>query len=116
MTDLAEFKYIDLLKLGAEVNREGLRMWPWLDTSVGLSMLLCEETGEVSRALTKRNDTIRSGGPVKGKNTADWTDNLSTELAQVVCVVARLAYIEDIDLVEAIQKQLSVLKAKKSLT
>lgn len=106
-------RYSILDAIGEATHKEAVRLWPWEDTEdIGLG--LAEEVGEVCRAIVKRNHAISSGKPYKGRTVDEWTDNLRVELAQLVSIAIRLAYIEDFDLMADLVEVNIALQDRKS--
>lgn len=85
-------------------------LWPG-ETIEEAALALCEEAGEVARAVAKRNLALRSEGD---RPPTDWTANLRDELAQVVIVAMKIAEREGFSLREAIFEQMAVLGRRRN--
>lgn len=82
------------------------RIWP-NETIEEAALALCEEAGEVARAVIKRNHQNAGTGD---RPTTDWTAELRLELAQVVVVAMKIAQREGFSLFEAVTEERDRLK------
>lgn len=101
---------IDLDEEQATVVRLADALWPG-ETIEEAALALCEEAGEVARAVIKRNHADRSEGD---RPPTDWTANLRDELAQVVIVAMKMAEREGFSLSEAIVEQMAALDRRRN--
>ncbi len=99
-----------LAKIGRDASAEVERLWPD-ETIHQAGLALAEEVGEDGRAITKRGHAQRNG-TCKGMYPNEWTDNLRTELAQVVMVAARIAWSEGFDLAAACSQEIDALRSR----
>lgn len=83
-------------------------LWPG-ETIEEAALALCEEAGEVARAVIKRNHQARHEGD---RAPANWAENLRVELAQVVVVAMKIAEREKFDLAVAVDEQERLLCAR----
>lgn len=105
---------IDLQAFGEEVATEIDRLFPGQST-FGRCLALAEESGEVCRAVLKRDHVISSGRPFKGHDEAGWTANLRVELAQLIGVAVDIAYREGFDLTEDLLRMVIALRQREPL-
>lgn len=101
---------IDLDQEQASVDWVTTELWPG-ETIEEAALALCEEAGEVARAIIKRNHAGRDEGD---RAPADWSANLRVELAQVVIVAMKMAERERFSLRESIYEQLAVLDDRRA--
>ena len=73
------------------------------------ALVLCEEAGEVARAVLKRHQGIRG-------TRAEWTAELLKELGDVAICLAATAYIEGVPLSEVIGKRWSEIQSRDYAT
>lgn len=102
---------IDLDKEQATVVWITDALWP-SETVEEAALALCEEAGEVARAVIKRNHQDRNEGD---RPETDWTANLRVELAQVVIVAMKMAEREGFSLAEAIFDEMAALERRRLL-
>jgi len=88
-----------------EVERITGALWP-SEPLEEAGLALCEEAGEVGKAIIKRNHQRRGEGDRAPK---DWTANLQTELAQTVIVALKMAEREGFSMAQAIEDEMEVL-------
>lgn len=81
------------------------RLWP-NETIEEAALALCEEAGEVARAVIKRNHADQGSGD---RATTNWTANLRRELAQVVVVAMKMAEREGFSLIDMVLVELDAL-------
>lgn len=86
------------------------KLWPG-ETTEEAALALCEEAGEVARAVIKRNHQTRHEGDRAAK---DWTADLRVELAQVVIVAMKMAEREGFSLWGAVAEQMTVLDERRT--
>lgn len=84
-------------ELQRSIYGDAARRWPDMDAT-SEALALAEEAGEVCRAVLKRRHGVRG-------TSAEWSEQLRTELAQVVAVAFNLAAIEGFDLYEAVVEE-----------
>ena len=83
------FSEVDINALAASFRREVDRLWPG-ESVYARGLALSEETGEVCRAMLKRNHA-GAVGTFKGKTAEEWTENLRTEVFQAIGVLLDIA-------------------------
>lgn len=87
--------------LARTLHEEVERIWPTpsgSDVMQRQALALCEEVGEIARAILKRSHAMRSpDGIHKGKTAVEWTDELHVEIGQTIGVALQLAHIEGIN-------------------
>ena len=83
-------------------------LWPD-ETTEEAALALCEEAGEVARAVIKRNHAIKGSGD---REPSDWSANLRRELAQVVVVAMKMAEREGFSLAQMIVDEREALDAR----
>lgn len=84
-------------------------LWPG-ETIEEAALALCEEAGEVARAIIKRNHAEVGSGD---RAPDDWDANLRTELAQVVVVAMKMAEREGFSLIHAVLDELTRLDQRR---
>ncbi len=88
MTRCCEFQ-----ELVDQIGALGPEMWP-NENMLRLMGSLCEETGEVARAITKRDAGYK-------KTHEEWTENLRLEIGQTLITLICMANREGFDLDQA---------------
>lgn len=104
-----EARHVDLDQEQETVDWLTRQLWP-RETLEEAGLALCEEAGEVARAIIKRNHSQRGEGD---RPISDWTANLRVEIAQVVIVCMKLAAREEFSLWDAIADELAVLDQRR---
>lgn len=84
------------------------KLWP-NETIEEAALALCEEAGEVARAVIKRNHAAQGSGD---REANDWTLALQKELAQVVVVAMKIAEREGFSLLAAVVAERDALDAR----
>jgi NTP pyrophosphatase (non-canonical NTP hydrolase) len=84
-------------ELQRSIHDDAARRWPDMDAT-SEALALAEEAGEVCRAVLKRHQGVRG-------TSEQWSEQLRTELAQVVVVAINLAAVEGFDLYEAVVEE-----------
>lgn len=85
-------------------------IWPG-ETALSRAVSLCEEAGEVCRAILKRDHAIRGVGD-RGQER-DWSANLRVEVAQVMINCMAIAEAEGFSLEEAVLEQMNKLEERR---
>ena len=85
-------------------------LWPG-ETIEEAALALCEEAGEVARAVIKRSHQARHEGD---RAPRDWTANLREELGQVVIVAMKMAEREGFSLWGSIAEGLAKLDDRRT--
>jgi NTP pyrophosphatase (non-canonical NTP hydrolase) len=102
--------------LGAALHVEVERVWPappGTDTAQRQALALCEEVGEIARAILKRSHAQRShDGRPKGLTADEWTAELHVEIGQVIGVALQLAHIEGVDIDAQMMQTLELLRSR----
>jgi NTP pyrophosphatase (non-canonical NTP hydrolase) len=75
-------------------------------TSMKQALVLAEETGEVCRAVIKREQGIRG-------TYEEWSDNLKVEAAQTLIALFAIAELEGFDLLEYTEEYWKTLRQRK---
>lgn len=103
-----------LADLSQRIVKEVDRLWPEETDPAYRAACLCEEAGEVSRAITKRRHAQHnSRGLCKGLTPAQWTEELAIELAQTMGVILDIAHREGIDLCAYLVECVEVLERRE---
>jgi NTP pyrophosphatase (non-canonical NTP hydrolase) len=90
------------------------RLWPDENEPAFRGQCIAEEAGEVNRAITKRRHAQRAvHGRCKGKTVDEWTEELRTELAQLVGVACDIAHREGFDLGADLEQCLYILQRRE---
>jgi len=76
---------------------------------VSVTLGLCEEVGEVARAVLKQHQGIRG-------SYTEWDEEIRKELGDVYLKLLHLAYYCQIDLDEAIQERWEVIRKRDWVT
>ena len=84
------------------------RLWP-NETIEEAALALCEEAGEVARAVIKRNHADQGSGD---RAPHDWSAELRREVAQVVVVAMKIAEREGFSLGDAVVAEREALDAR----
>jgi NTP pyrophosphatase (non-canonical NTP hydrolase) len=104
-------------EMGTALIKEVDRLWPGEDDSSFRVTNLCEEAGEVARAITKRRHAMNAAdGLCKGKTVDQWSQELAIELTQLLGNVLDIAIRENIDLVCGTEQMVGVLQAREKGT
>lgn len=83
-------------------------LWPG-ESIEEAALALCEEAGEVARAVIKRNHAATGSGD---REPADWSTNLRRELAQVVVVAMKMAEREGFSLAQMVVDEREALDTR----
>jgi NTP pyrophosphatase (non-canonical NTP hydrolase) len=78
-------------------------------TALKGALIIAEETGEIARAVLKREQAIRG-------TYEQWSDELKLEMAQTTIALLVLAELEGFDLLEAVEKYFLLLKQRNFKT
>lgn len=86
------------------------RLWPG-ESVYARALALSEETGEVSRAILKREHACKQG-TFKGMTPKEWTENLRVEVFQAIGVLLDIAAREQFDVEQGVTEALEILEAR----